>query len=63
MDRKKEYREAKNKIIYDVLSQLKELFPCNQNKIYYEDTQNKLYKIGKKYGLLKAFYKYAILDK
>lgn len=62
-----EYRKAKIQIIYDVLSQIKELYPAKIRGIYedvfYQDTQEKLYRLGKKYGLIKTFYKLSILDR
>ena len=61
-----EYRKAKIQIIYDVLSQIKELFPAETRGIYenvlYQDTQEKLYRLGKKYGLIKTFRKLSVLD-
>lgn len=62
-----EYRKIKIQIVYDVLSQIKELFPVhtpgNYETICYNTTQEKLYTVAKKYGLIKTFYKLSILDR
>lgn len=62
-----EYRKTKMQIVYDVLSQIKELFPAhapgNYETICYNNTQEKLYNLAKKYGLIKTFYKLSILDR
>lgn len=61
-----EYRKAKIQIIYDVLSQIKELFPARKRGIYedvfYQDIQEKLYRLGRKYGLIKTFRRLGVLD-
>lgn len=61
-----EYRKTKTQIIYDVLSQIKELFPVhapgNYETICYNNVQEKLYKVAKKYGLIKTFRKLGVLD-
>lgn len=58
-----EYKKAKIQIIYDVLSQIKEIFPVCDKDFYYATMQEKLYKLAKKYGLVKTFYKLSILDR
>lgn len=58
-----EYRKAQKQIIYDVLSQIKELFPVCNKDFYYISQQEKLYKLFKKYGLIKVMRKYCVLDK
>ncbi len=61
-----EYRKTKIQIVYDVLSQIKELFlvhaPGNYETICYNTTQEKLYSVAKKYGLIKTFRKFGVLD-
>lgn len=62
-----EYRKMQKQIIYNILSQIKELFPVhtpgNYETICYNDTQEKLYKLFKKYGLVRVMRKYCILDR
>lgn len=61
-----EYRAGKKQIVFDCLSQLKELFPVhnpgNYETICYNNVQEKLYNIAKKYGCIKTLKKYGVLD-
>ena len=58
-----EYRKAQKQIIYDVLSQIKSLFPACDKDFYYMTQQEKLFNLFKKYGLIKIMRKYCVLDK
>lgn len=58
-----EYRKAKTQIVYDVLSQIKIIFPVCDKDFYYVTMQEKLYKLARRYGLIKTFYKLSILDR
>ena len=58
-----EYRKAQKKIVYDVLSQIKDLFPKCDKDFYYTSQQAKLYKLFKKFGLVRVMRKYGVLDK
>jgi tRNA uridine 5-carbamoylmethylation protein Kti12 len=57
-----EYRKAQKKIVYDVLSQIKQIFPVCDKDFYYMTMQEKLYNLAKKYGLIKTLRKYGVLD-
>lgn len=56
------YRETQNKIIFDILSQIKSLFPVCDKDFYYMTMQTKLYNLALRWGLVKRLRKFGVLD-
>ena len=55
------YQTEKNQVRQDVISQLDEIFFPGMSWQAVADTQGKLYKIAKKYGLVREFKENGIL--
>ena len=55
------YQTEKNQVRQDVISQLDEIFYPGMSYGELADTQEKLYKVAKKYGLVKEFRENGIL--
>ena len=55
------YQTEKNQVRQDVISQLDEIFPPGISYGELAYTQEKLYKIAKKYGLVREFKENGIL--
>lgn len=60
------YKINKYNTVYDIMSQIKEIFPArspgNYETLCYNDMQEKLYKVAKKRGCIKILKKFGVLD-
>lgn len=55
------YQENKNRVRQDVINQLDDIFYPGMSILQLADVQEKLYRIAKKYGLVKEFRENAII--